>query len=368
MNIKNKPLLIGLLLLFLHPTTAAATKWVGNYFYPLANKYSNCNVTLLEDNSVAVSFDVTLIDDLFETDRGPHLQRWKKIIGTQQDVLLVQNNALLFLYFYHADGSADFSIRPGDIQNMSLNGIPVQEIDYNLQEARFVSTHAFSNQSYHVSFNITANALKHIRMGATIGGVLHSEGVSYSVRSPQGVAFNQSGNQCEFFDPTTEIAPSHALYIEPKFRLGSAIWQLKSLDLDHLLDSTADNHGLHAPLVNGPANRFCIHYPAIGTQNRRYMISASNLNGLAESSRYFQLKDNQGEHIINYKVTLKNHEDSEADFSLPKEKKFIQLKSDTSSGGEAQMCWSPRIRVYSTDTTDKGHYTDTLNFTITPLA
>lgn len=89
-----------------------------------------------------------------------------------------------------------------------------------------------------------------------LGGVLHSEGVSYSVRSPQGVAFNQSGNQCEFFDPTTEIAPSHALYIEPKFRLGSAIWQLKSLDLDHLLDSTADNHGLHAPLVNGPANRF----------------------------------------------------------------------------------------------------------------
>lgn len=97
------------------------------------------------------------------------------------------------------------------------------------------------------------------------------------------------------------------------------------------------------------------------------MISASNLNGLAESSRYFQLKDNQGEHIINYKVTLKIMRIARLIFITQREK-FIQLKSDTSSGGEAQMCWSPRIRVYSTDTTDKGHYTDTLNFTITPLA
>ncbi|WP_042818636.1 hypothetical protein [Yersinia wautersii] len=368
MNIKNKPLLIGLLLLFLYPATAIANKWAGIYFYPLASKYSNCKMTLSEDNHLTVSFDVTLADHLFDISNSDHIQRWQELTRSQQHIILAQNKALLYLYFYRADGSIDFSLQSGEVQDMSLNGVPAQHISNYIREAIFVSTPAFSNQSYHVSFSLAVSTLKHIRMGATIGGVLHSEGQQYSVRSPNGVAFNQSGNQCEFFDPTTEIAPAHALYIEPKFRLGSAIWQLKSLDLDHLLDSTADNHGLHAPLVNAPANRFCIHYSSVGIQNRRYMISASNLNGLAESSRYFQLKDNQGEHIINYKVTLKNHEDSEADFSLPKEKKFIQLKSDNSNGGEAQMCWSPRIRVYSTDTTDKGHYTDTLNFTITPLA
>lgn len=366
MNIKNRRLLMGLLLLLLSPI-AMATKWAGIYFYPLANKYSNCKMTLSEDNHVSIAFDVTLAEHLFDIGRGNHTQHWKELTGSPQHIMLAKNEALLYLYFYRDDGSIDFNVRSGDIQNMSLNGVPVQYIDNYAREIKFVSPRAFSNPNYHVSFSIAANALKHIRIGATIGGVLHSKGLRYSVRSPNGVAFSQSGNQCVFFDPTTERAPPHALRIEPKFRLGSAIWQLKSLDLDHLLDSTADKHGLHVPLIDASTNRFCIYYRTMGIQNRRYMISANNLNGLAANNRYFQLKDKHGEQVINYKVTLKNSEHAEADFSLPKEKKFIQLNHDSDSG-EEQMCWSPRIRVYSTDTTDKGRYTDTLNFTITPLA
>ncbi len=224
----------------------------------------------------------------------------------------------------------------------------------------------FDTSHYYVSFKTHANALKNIRIGATVGGVLHSSGKQYSLLSSNGVSFSPSGNQCEPFDPQANMAPS-ALKFDPKFRLANATWQLKSIDLDNLLDKTAGGRGLHAPLINSATNRFCISYRAIGIQNTNYRISASNRNGLAPNNQHFQLKENKGNNIINYKVVLKSDEYTNSDFSLPRNKKSIQLKADNHTG-EEQMCWSPKIRLYPTDTTDKGSYSDTLNFTITPSA
>lgn len=97
------------------------------------------------------------------------------------------------------------------------------------------------------------------------------------------------------------------------------------------------------------------------------MIKASNLNGLAGNNQYFQLREKAGHHAINYKVRMKHIENSESDFDLPKDQKFIQLSNNNNN--MEQMCWSPKIRLYNTDTNiDEGHYSDTLNFTITPEA
>ena len=71
--------------------------------------------------------------------------------------------------------------------------------------------------------------------------------------------------------------------------------------------------------------------------------------------------------IINYKVELNSDENAGATFELPKDKKNIQLISDNNQV-RSKMCWEPNIILFGTDTTDKGSYSDILNFTITPLA
>ncbi|HDL6967504.1 TPA: hypothetical protein PXM11_002902 [Yersinia enterocolitica] len=366
MNTTSKKLLMGLLLLILHPAAMANA-----LFYDYTQSYSNCSVKLLDDGSVKVSFQANLTDGLFGKAAGGHRINWKKLINISdanlKNTSLHSRKALLSLYFYNADDSPNLNIKLQDLHDISLNGINHDRSSNNIKEIKFESnSSAFNITRYYVSFTVNANALKNIRIGVTVGGVLVSNEQKYPLFSSRGVSFSPSGNQCESFDPQANMAPS-ALKVDPKFRLASATWQLRNIDLDDLLDKTADGRGLHAPLTNPATNRFCISYRAIGIQNTRYMISASNRNGLAPNNRHFQLKENKGNSIINYNVALKSDEYVKKDFSLPRDKKSIQLKADNHTG-EEQMCWSPKIRIYSTNTTDKGSYSDTLNFTITPSA
>ncbi|WP_145589520.1 hypothetical protein [Yersinia rochesterensis] len=368
MNTTSRKLLMGLLLLILHPVAMA-----NPYFYDYTQYYSNCSAKLLDDGSVKVSFQARLIDGLFGRNAGGHRIKWMDLINipyaSLRNTSLHSRKALLSLYFYNADGSPNLNIGLQDLHDISLNGIYHDRSSNNIKEIKFnKNSSAFEVTYYNVSFTVNANALKNIRIGATVGGVLlvYNEKKYYSLLSSKGVSFSPSGNQCEFFDPQANMAPS-TLKVDPKFRLATATWRLKSIDLDNLLDKTAGGSGLHAPLIHPASNRFCISYRAIGIQNTRYMISASNINGLAPNNRYFQLKESKGNNIINYNVALKSDEDAKTDFSLPLNKKFIQLKDDNHAG-EEQMCWSPKIRLYPTDTTDKGSYSDTLNFTIIPLA
>ncbi|EEQ09945.1 hypothetical protein ymoll0001_36930 [Yersinia mollaretii ATCC 43969] len=364
MNVKNKYLFSGLLLLILSPTAMAAPAF---YYNDYVKSYSNCSVKLLDDNSVEVSFQANLADHLFNLpEAGKHLEQWKKLIKIDRPIPLSRKNALLSLYFYHADGSPNTHIQLNDISHLALNGSTPKSASNRIQDIRFESDSApFNRTHYSVSFNVSANTLKSIRIGATVGGILiaHSTKQEYPLFSSRGISFSPTGHQCASFDPQSGIAPQ-ALKVDPKFHLASTVWQLASLDLDHLLENTAEGRGLDAPMINPQANRFCINYHAMGTQDTRYMISANNRNGLSTSGQQFKLIEKSGSNVINYHVELEETGRPETSISLPKERKFIQLKNN--NGGMEQMCWSPKVLAYSTKTTDKGSYSDTLYFTITP--
>ncbi|WP_032814891.1 hypothetical protein [Yersinia mollaretii] len=388
MNVNYKHLFISTLLFMLSPTVIATPSF---YNYHVKN-YTNCSVKLLDDSSVEVSFQVNLADYMLnnphnekegeEQEEGweykegwEHRQRLKELFKLDKFIPLSPNHALLSLYFYHTDGSPNTTIQLSNINNLTLNGSSPKHTSNRTQEIRFENGSApFSNTHYSVSFTVAPNALKSIRIGATVGGILIADATEqeYPLLSSKGVSFSPTGHQCEPFDPQSGIAPQ-PLKVDPKFRLTSGVWQLKTLDLDYLLEALAAHgklttaRGLHVLLVNPTASRFCLSYRSIGIENTRYMIKASNRNGLSANNKHFQLKENTGNNTINYQVRMKNAENREVNFELPKEQKFIKLRNNNND--TEQMCWSPKIRFYGTDTTiDKGSYSDTLNFTITPEA
>ncbi|WP_420070858.1 hypothetical protein [Yersinia sp. 1252 StPb PI] len=371
MNVKYRLFLMGLLLLIIQPIAMANL-----YFYPYTQQYSNCKIKLNADDSVEVYFRA-MLKDLYSSSgtmvNGKHILAWGKLLNIPTDEMknigLPNRRALLSLYFYKADGSRDFSIQFNDITNLSLNGEAPSDSNDNTQEILFnrdLKSSPFDKKYYYVSFKVAAHVLKDIRIGATVGGAIHYKGQYHSLMSSTGVSFGQNGKQCTLFNPQANVAPE-AFKIDPKFRMDAKTWQLKSFDLDELLEKigrSAKGKSVHAPLINPAGNRFCIRYRATGIQRTRYMISATNRNGLAANTAHFQLKEAESDKTIGYTVEFQNQAGNTKNFLLPKEKKFIQLRNDNNG----EMCWSPRIRLYNTKTTDKGSYSDTLNFTITPQA
>ncbi|WP_186380306.1 hypothetical protein [Yersinia mollaretii] len=359
MNVNYKHLFISILLFMLSPTVIADPLFSNRY----VKNYSNCSAKLLDDNSVEVSFQANMVDT-----------------GKQEDppVPLSRHDALLSLYFYHADGSPNTAIQLSDISHLTLNGSSPKSVNNSVQEIRFnfKDSTPVNERHYSVSFIVSPNALKSIRIGATVGRIVTTYATNnnkkYPLLSSKGVSFSPTGHQCQPFDPQSGIAPQ-PLKVDPKFRLTSGVWQLKTLDLDYLLEALAAHRklttarGLHVLLANPTASRFCLSYRSIGIENTRYMIKASNRNGLSANNKHFQLKAATGNNTINYQVRMKNAQNREVNFELPKEQKFIKLRNNNHD--TEQMCWSPKIRFYGTDTTiDKGSYSDTLNFTITPEA
>ncbi|EPS8494610.1 hypothetical protein ACVH8U_003537 [Yersinia enterocolitica] len=404
MKVNYKQLIIGLLLLVQFPLVNANS---GNILYTdsYVFGYERCSVKLLDDNSVEVSFYAPLAptyilsakpeERQLDGDVPPnHVSRLplppsdaitvRKEPEPEEEVVLVlgellnispndakhikfnPHRALLSLYFYHADGTRDSTIQLNNISDISLNGIIASGSNENAQRIQFNSRLLLLSGGYDVSFKIPANTLKNISIAATVGGEFSYKGQSHSLLSAEGVSFSSDGKRCERFDPQADLAPE-ALKIDPKFRMDSAVWQLKTLDLDELLDNTANNRGLSTQIINAGNNRFCINYRSIATRNTQYMISATNINGLASNNQHFQLKEQQGNNFINYMVKLNSNDNAGADFEFPKDTKYINLKSDDNQV-MSDMCWEPNITLFSTENTDKGSYSDTLNFTITPLA
>ena len=387
MNVNYKKLIMGLLLLVQFPAAIANSGIIFNV-YRMAT-YRECSLRLLDDNSVEASFNVSIEKHQipyiypplaqrpqFPPPAGyghaqkpmegePDYEKQGRLLNILQRDKISPYNALLSLYFYHADGTRDLTIQLNEIRIIALNGIIPSGSQKNTQEIQFDSRSMLPND-YNVSFNIPANKLKNISIAARVGYKVGDKDQSYSLLSSDGISFSSDGKSCEDFDPQADIAPE-ALKIDPKFRMDSAVWQLKTLDLDELLDKTTNNRGLPTQIINAAKNRFCLNYRSIATRNTQYMISAKNINGLAPNNQHFQLKEPEGNSFINYKVELRSNENVGADFELPKDKKYIQLKSDNNQV-MTDMCWEPNITLFSTDTTDKGSYSDTLNFTITPLA
>ncbi|HHA0036996.1 TPA: hypothetical protein ACOEXB_003746 [Yersinia enterocolitica] len=376
MKVNYKQLLIRLLLLVQFPAAIANS---GNTLYTSNSQtkigYNQCSVKLSDDNNVEVSFQT---QDILNFMKGGILSIVSAAYALNENGIKVDsdylekklikifpNRVFLSLYFYHADGTRDLTIQFNEISNISLNGIIPSSSKDNTQEIQF-DHQLFLRDNYNISFKIPANKLNNISIAATVGGEVSYKGQSYSLLSSEGVSFSPDGKQCQHFDPQTEAAPE-ALKIDPKFRMDSAVWQLKTLDLDELLDKTTNNLGLPTQIINAAKNRFCLNYRSITTRNTQYMISATNINGLASNNQHFQLKEPKENKFINYKVELRSNDNAGADFEFPKDKKYIQLKSDNNQV-MTDMCWEPNITLFSTETTDKGSYSDTLNFTITPLA
>ncbi|WP_392432664.1 hypothetical protein ACF3VQ_19845 [Yersinia sp. HM-2024] len=369
MNVNYKKLIIGLLLLAQF-STAIANSGSTIYTYNYVMQYERCSVKLLDDNSVEVSFNMSLAPTIYEWLHSRHMEELARFLKIPQSetkhIKFNPNRALLSLYFYHADGTRDLVTQLNNISDISLNGITPSGSKENIQEIQFNRKSLFPSDYYTASFNIAANTLANIRIAATVGAEFSYNGQAYSLLSAEGVSFSSDGKSCAAFDPQADIVPE-ALKIEPKFRMDSAVWQLKTLDLDELLDNTVNNSGLPTQIINAAKNRFCLNYRSIATRNNSYRISATNINGLAANNQHFQLKEQEGNNFINYKVELNSDENAGANFELPKDKKNIQLKSDNNQV-RSKMCWEPNIILFGTDTTDKGSYSDILNFTITPLA
>ncbi|EKN6261630.1 TPA: hypothetical protein SAZ37_003737 [Yersinia enterocolitica] len=370
MNMNYKKLIMGLLLLVQFPAAIANSGSTIDYTAPTHSH--QCSVNLLDDNSVEVSFVVrqpTLtFAPIFQRDMAKLL---KIPQHDAQHIIFNPNSARLSLYFYHADGMRDSFIPLSNIRNLLFNGIApdllnskenTQEIQFNSQSLIYSDLGSTAK----VTFDVPAHTLTNISIAATVGGELKYKDQSYSFLSSDGVSFSSDGKSCRSFNPQAAIAPE-ALKIDPEFRIDSAVWELAPLDLDELLDKTANNHGLPALFNHPNTNRFCLHYRSIATRSTQYMISANNDNKLAPNNQHFQLKEAEGNSFINYKVGLRSNENAGADFELPKDKKYIQLKSDDNQV-MSNMCWEPNITLFRTDTTDKGSYSDTLNFTITPMA
>lgn len=384
MNVNYKKLIMGLLLLVQFPAAIANSGIIFNV-YRMAT-YQECSLRLLDDNSVEASFNVSIekhqIPYLYPPqppvaqrpqfpppagyamEEEPDYEKQGRLLNILQRDKISPYNALLSLYFYHADGTRDLTIQLNEIRIISLNSIIPSGSQENTQEIQFDSQSILPND-YTISFNIPANKLKNISIAARVGYKVGDKDQYYSLLSSDGVSFSSDGKSCRGFNPQADIAPE-ALKIDPKFRMDSAVWQLKALDLDELLDNTANNRGLPTQIIDAEKNRFCLSYRSIATRHTNYMISATNINGLAPNNQHFQLKEPEGNKFINYKVDLRSI-NAGADFELPKDKKYIQLKSDNNQV-MTDMCWEPNITLFSTDTTGKGSYSDTLNFTITPLA
>ncbi|ELI8099178.1 TPA: hypothetical protein PXN07_002267 [Yersinia enterocolitica] len=370
MNMNYKKLIMGLLLLVQLPAANANSRSTIDY---VGSTHSDsCSVNLLDDNSVEVSFVVRQPTLTFTLIFQRYMAKLLKIPQHDaQNIIFNPNSARLSLYFYHADGMRDSSIKLSNIRNLLFNGIAPDLLNSkeNTQEIQFNSQlliYSDEPPTAKVSFNVPAHILTNISIAATVGGEFKYKDQSHSFLSSQGVSFSSDGKSCRGFNPQADIAPE-ALKIDPKFRMDSAVWQLKTLDLDELLDKTTNNRGLPTQIINAAKNRFCLNYRSIATRNTQYMISATNINGLAPNNQHFQLKEPEGNSFINYKVELRSNENARANFELPKDRKYIQLKSDNNQV-MSNMCWEPNITLFSTDSTDKGSYSDTLNFTITPLA
>ncbi|CNF64088.1 alpha-related fimbriae major subunit [Yersinia bercovieri] len=340
MNIINKHLFMGLLLLILSPAVMAAPDSRERF----VTGYTNCSIKLLDDDSVEVSFRANLVGKPFEKDEY-----------TRQSTLSLG---------LHDWNDSSFPYTSQDISKLSIGGASSIS-PLNGPGGKWEFDFKPGTMFYNVSFTIPSDTIHRIgvvKIAAAIGldEIYYDNGRKYqhTAISPKFVSFNSSG-ECKNSDTPD------ALKISPDFKLKSAVWELKPIDLDTLLDKSRIH--LNAPLKDPEANRLCISYRGMGrTDDGYYTISVDNINGLSANDQHFKLIEKSSNSEINYDIFLTSDDLGIKDIRLPNNQgDLIQLDKFFP---RKEICWSPRIWVYSTDTTDKGSYSDTLNFTITPEA
>ncbi|ACQ67309.1 hypothetical protein BJP44_02595 [Candidatus Williamhamiltonella defendens] len=327
-------------------------------FFPLSQHYSSCQMRLLADQSIQISFSVNFKKNLFDL----------KNIDTHRFMKISPSKLSLYLFFYHLDGSPDHHINLSGIQNISFNGMTefyITPYINNMYQVILKKNPEFSSEQYHVQLTLLPNTLKRLSVGIAIGAILKdSHQKKWHLIDHQGISFGASGQSCEPFYPKNPQVPV-PLKIDPKFKLSSTLWKLKKVNLDKLREKTDSGTGLKAEFMNTTQNKFCVNYVSLGTVARKYRVSARNQNGLDITGQFFQLKEEKENQLIHYKMDFYHEGPTKNDFSLPNGHQQIHLKKNDENP-ITQMCWAPDITLFSSESTDQGNYSDVLHFVITP--
>lgn len=165
--------------------------------------------------------------------------------------------------------------------------------------------------------------------------------------------------------PIDEIDPP-----EPAFSLKSAVWELNTADVADVPDVAAAGNGFEASIKSLASNNLCVSYVTKGVKNKNYALSISNGATTQGGRNLFTLNGAAGSQLF-YTLNLTSNDGVTANnFDFPAAAaKYITLSQTASGVAErSEMCWTPRINLFSNATTAAGMHTDTLNVIITPQA
>ncbi|WP_337262020.1 MULTISPECIES: hypothetical protein [unclassified Serratia (in: enterobacteria)] len=165
--------------------------------------------------------------------------------------------------------------------------------------------------------------------------------------------------------PIDEIDPP-----EPAFSLKSTVWELNTADVADIPDVAAAGNGFEASIKNPASNNLCISYVTKGVKNKSYALSVSNGSTTQGGRNLFTMNGAAGSQLF-YRLNLASNDGVTANnVDLPAAAaKYITLSQAASGVADrSEMCWTPKINLFSNAATAAGMHTDTLNFIITPQA
>ncbi|NCG51962.1 hypothetical protein [Serratia fonticola] len=167
----------------------------------------------------------------------------------------------------------------------------------------------------------------------------------------------------ENLPPIDELVPT-----EPKFELKQAMWELNALDVGDLPNVATPGNGYAATIKNVGSNNLCLSYVTKGVKNKAYSLGVTNRGGNFSGRNLLVMNGAEGSQLP-YSLQLNSNDGVTGNnYSFPSSGvKYITLKQDTSAE-RSEMCWTPAVNIFKTNTTQEGMHTDTVNFIITPNA
>ncbi|MGG7669508.1 hypothetical protein ACQ4OC_12750 [Yersinia sp. J1] len=333
-------------------TSTAAVAQIATTVTPLPHSYTNCRMALsLNNRFIKISFHAFVHDVKLKEILRDRFNLNEDIPIPDQPEATVLN-----LFFFDEEGHKD--LVQYNISESSLNGKqPTRFEDHN----KLVFTHDVPfQQQMKIALETPTKDLKYLAVNATLGYQYSVGDKIYRLIDENAVTFGRDGNTCDTVNIQTVQAPA-ALYVDPQFKLNSAVWQLKPIDLYRL--NSHKKNGLTAQMIYPIRSILCLNYPPLGIDNPSYTITATGKNPTQSNNHFSLMKDSDKQ--IHYAVELEDNTGSS--FTLPGSYTInLKQQTPTGDGWRKKICWSPRITLFPTDSTEQGLYSDTLSFTITP--
>ncbi|CNF03363.1 hypothetical protein QVN42_18650 [Yersinia nurmii] len=333
-------------------TSTEALAQITTAVTPLSHNYTNCRMALgLNDRFIKISFNAFVHDIKLKQILRDRFNLSENIPIPDQPEATVLN-----LFFFDEEGHKD--LVQYNISASSLNGEqPTRFEDHN----KLVFTHDVPfQQQMKITLRTPTKDLKYLAVNATLGYQYSVGDKIYRLIDENAVTFGRDGNTCDTVNIQTVQAPA-ALYVDPQFKLSSAVWQLKPIDLYRL--NSYKKNGLTAQMIYPRRSMLCLNYTPLGLDNPSYTITATGKNPTQSDSHFSLMKDSDMQ--IHYAVELVDNTGSS--FALPGSYTInLKQQAPMGNGWRKKICWLPRISLFPTDSTEQGLYSDTLSFTITP--